>query len=175
MLSDFARDCVIQASGTKRVDVAELVRDVVALARPALVRAADDGRAIDVVTELRAGISAVWPVAELRGALLNLLSNSIDACADGGTVRVVADLAAGTLDRVQLEVHDDGAGMAPDVQARCKDPFYSTRSDPRRGLGLCSVQRVVDALGGTVAIRSEIDRGTEVSVSIPRVAAAPHR
>jgi signal transduction histidine kinase len=54
----------------------------------------------------------------------------------------------------QLEVSDDGEGIAPEVLPRIFEPFFTTKGSPHRGLGLAWVYGVVTNHGGGVAVSS---------------------
>ena len=69
-----------------------------------------------------------------------------------------------------LEVQDDGSGMPEEVRARLFDPFFTTRrSGSERGLGLTIVQRVVNELGGEIAVESRMGEGSIFRVRLPSV------
>jgi signal transduction histidine kinase len=100
----------------------------------------------------------------LREALLNLLSNALDATPAGGTVRVeTAPLAAGG---ATLTVIDSGRGMTEDQLARIGTSFFTTRAEGT-GLGVSLVKGVVAQHGGTVTYDSTPDRGTRVTITLP--------
>ncbi|HEY2530640.1 MAG TPA: PAS domain S-box protein [Xanthobacteraceae bacterium] len=126
--------------------------------------------------------STVWPVcvdkSELELALVNLAVNARDAMPDGGRLSItVANvrLAAGdtpdglTGDVIALTVADTGCGIPPDLLSRIVEPFFTTKSPGKgTGLGLSQVYGFARRSGGTLQITSEIDRGTKVTIYMPR-------
>jgi two-component system sensor histidine kinase FlrB len=104
----------------------------------------------------------------LRGALLNLLDNALQASFEGGQVvlRGQADP-----ERVSIRVEDTGKGMSPDVQARLFQPFFTTRTEGT-GLGLAIVRSVVEAHGGAVEVDSRLGNGSTFCVHLPLQAIA---
>jgi two-component system OmpR family sensor kinase len=111
----------------------------------------------------------------LRQVVANLVGNATDHTPDGTTVTVRLAAEPGPPDApgaVRLEVADDGPGMAPEVAARAFERF--ARGDASRsrrsggsGLGLSIVAAIVEAHGGTVALRSHPGHGTTVAVRLP--------
>jgi len=99
----------------------------------------------------------------LSGALLNLLENALQACERGG--RVELDVEACGHEAI-VRVHDDGCGIAPEVQARLFEPFFTTRQEGT-GLGLAIVRSVVEAHGGEVHVESEPGAGSTFIVRFP--------
>lgn len=104
--------------------------------------------------------------AMLRQVLDNLLSNALDAVADGGRVRVSTALDGA---RVRVEVEDDGHGIAPEVLARVFDPFFTTK-DPGRGsgLGLAISLTLAEAMGGAITVESRPGKGSLFRLWLPR-------
>jgi two-component system cell cycle sensor histidine kinase/response regulator CckA len=118
--------------------------------------------------------------ASLDQALMNLCTNAREALPEGGALDVAVrpitlgdaaaadwSLPAGTY--VRLAVSDDGPGMTPDVRARALDPFFTTKGEHRRGLGLSVVYGMVKAAGGAMRVRSEPGAGTAVEILLPPV------
>ncbi|MCA9554387.1 MAG: hypothetical protein KC933_30405, partial [Myxococcales bacterium] len=70
---------------------------------------------------------------------------------------------------VLIEIEDDGCGMNDEVQARCFDPFYTTKEVGRgTGQGLALVHAVVvEQHGGRIDVRSAPGEGTTFSLWIP--------
>ena len=107
-------------------------------------------------------------VSALAEALFQIARNAVEAMPRGGTIN--ASVRADG-DRVILGVSDEGDGIPADQLARVFDPFYSrggAGAANKSGLGLSAVYGLVSALGGRVEIHSEVGRGTEVAIIMPR-------
>jgi two-component system NtrC family sensor kinase len=68
-------------------------------------------------------------------------------------------------------VVDQGAGISPGEATRIFDPFYTTRRTGS-GLGLAISRNIIEGLGGTIAVDSQVGRGTTVRVELPPSAPA---
>ena len=99
----------------------------------------------------------------LRQALLNLVQNACQAMPAGGVVTVGARVEDRTL---CLEVADEGVGVAPEDVERMFALYYTTRPDGT-GIGLSIVYRIVQMHDGTIDVRSELGRGTTMTVRLP--------
>jgi heavy metal sensor kinase len=106
----------------------------------------------------------------LRRLLFNLLDNAIKYTKEGGAIRV---RSAQFSDKVRVVVADNGIGITADHIPHIFDRFY--RVDPARGriategigLGLAICRSIVEAHGGCIEVESEIDRGTQVTFTLP--------
>lgn len=96
-------------------------------------------------------------------AVINLVSNSLQAMDQGGTVRVGAGWSG---EGVSLWVEDDGKGMTEEEQSRMFDPFFTTRKTGT-GLGLANVHQIVTRLNGRIEVGSETGRGTRIVMTFP--------
>jgi signal transduction histidine kinase len=95
----------------------------------------------------------------------NLAKNAVDAMPQGGTLSVSARLANG---RVRIDVSDTGTGIPEEIRDRIFEPFFTTKEVGKgTGLGLPICQRIVERLGGTLTIETEVGRGTSVAVDLP--------
>lgn len=112
--------------------------------------------------------------ARLHQVLLSLFLNALEAMADGGMLRVsLAETDAGD---AQVRVSDTGPAIAPDLQARIFEPGSSTNQRASgRGLGLRVAKTIVEEHGGTIALTSELDLGTEFRLIFPRMPEKPDR
>ncbi|KTC11948.1 histidine kinase [Pseudomonas marginalis ICMP 9505] len=118
---------------------------------------------------------------QLESALLNLVINARDAMPNGGQLVVettnrhldsVFTAAYGTLepgDYVELSVSDNGCGIPENLMARVFDPFFTTKPIGQgTGLGLSMIYGFARQSHGHVTIHSEVDKGTTVSLFLPR-------
>ena len=168
-----------QSLDSRAVDVVALVRSMEELLRRTL------GENVQLEVADRSATS--WPARadenQLENALLNLVINARDAMPHGGRLLIgTADLTVSEAesddelragDYVVLTVSDTGTGMSDDVIARAFDPFFTTKPIGQgTGLGLSMVYGFVRQIGGHVRITSELGRGTEVRLYLPRELAA---
>ena len=103
----------------------------------------------------------------LRKILVNLLSNALKYSGDGSVVTVRATCAAGQL---TLVVQDQGVGISEEDQTHLFERFFRARNVtnvPGTGLGLYIMAKYVELLRGTIALRSTLDVGTTVTITIP--------
>ncbi len=111
----------------------------------------------------------------LNQVLINFLSNAIKFTPEGGVIRmdVYEEPSPRGEDyvRIHLRVKDSGIGMSPEFQKKIFDSF--TREDSTRvrktegtGLGMAITKYIVDAMGGTIDIQSELGKGTEFHVTL---------
>jgi signal transduction histidine kinase len=100
---------------------------------------------------------------QLKHAVLNLVLNALQATPKGGAIVIeVRD----DVEQLSIEVRDTGEGIAAEVLPRAFDAFFTTR-EGGTGLGLPITRRIVEAHGGSVAIRSREGEGTVATVVLP--------
>jgi len=108
------------------------------------------------------------PRRGLVRALRAILSNALEATPRPGAVTILAREEEGAW---QLEVKDQGSGMAPEVLARAGEPFFSTKpTGSGMGLGLFLARTFAEQLGGELRVESHPGQGTRVQLSWPQVA-----
>jgi len=93
----------------------------------------------------------------------NLITNAIQATDQGGRVEVVTKRSG---DAVEINVSDTGIGIAPERLAAIFEDFVTTKRHGL-GLGLAISKRIVEQLGGTITVESEVGRGTAFTVRFP--------
>ncbi|MBI2524799.1 MAG: GAF domain-containing protein [Candidatus Rokubacteria bacterium] len=142
-----------------------LVHDAVTLTRGLWKDEAETrGARIEVTTDLEETPPVAGSTAELREAVTNLVLNAIDAMPRGGQLLLSTRTREGG---VELSVRDSGEGMSDEVRRRVFDPFFSTRSPLRTGLGLSVVHGIVSRHGGRIEVSSEQGQGTTVTLWLP--------
>lgn len=145
----------------ERVDINELVLGMAELIDYSL------GEAIKL--EMRLAETPI-PVridpGQLESVLLNLCLNSAHAITGPG--QVIIDTRLSGSGRCEIHVLDTGCGMSPEILERVFEPFFTTRrSGEGTGLGLSMVFGFIRQSGGEVAIESEPDVGTTVTLKLP--------
>jgi two-component system NtrC family sensor kinase len=97
--------------------------------------------------------------------VLNLLNNAIDAIDSPGTITLTTRQSAG---QVLLEVADTGCGMTREQIERVFMPFFTTKADGKgTGLGLSVSYRIIQDLGGHLAVQSTPGEGSIFTVALP--------
>jgi PAS domain S-box-containing protein len=149
-----------------------LVEEIVELLAP---RAQAKGLDIGSYIDGRLGDRVIGDAARLRQVLLNLAGNAIKFT-EHGNVAVTVERGSAP-DDVRFLVRDTGIGIAPDAQARIFDEFEqadsgSTRKFGGTGLGLAISRRIVERMGGCIALDSTPGRGSTFGFVITLAAAA---
>jgi PAS domain S-box-containing protein len=106
----------------------------------------------------------------LSAALVNLLENAVDACAEDDSKpghEVVLSLG-GDARTVRFEVADNGLGMDQETREKMFTLFFSSKGSRGTGLGLFISNQVFERHGGAIAVRSAPGAGTAITVTIPR-------
>jgi signal transduction histidine kinase len=124
----------------------------------------ETGVAVEVRTPEHPAALLADPV-RLELALLNLISNSVDAMPSGGTLTVSVHRDG---DRLHLEVADTGSGISQDVLGHIFDPWVTTKVPGKgSGLGLSIVRQVVGSHGGTIRATNRPDQGAAFTIDLP--------
>jgi two-component system sensor histidine kinase FlrB len=149
------------ASVVAPVDVAGLIESVRHTVEP-VIQAANGKLTIEMSA---ADASLIGNREALTGALVNLVNNAVQAT--GNAVQVALGVALEN-SQIVIQVRDNGPGIAPALQARIFEPFYTTRSDGT-GLGLAVVAAVAQAHGGSISVESKVGEGTVFSLRLPAI------
>jgi len=175
-LLDYARD---RDFHRETLPLASLVEDTLRLIRRQIPGS------IAVAVEIPEGLEASGDRQRLQQVLLNLVRNAADAMQDGGEVRITARLThevcvAQPPDRlvfghcsseaaaVEIEVRDNGCGIASATLPRIFDPFFTTKDVGKgMGLGLFIVFEIIEEHGGCIAVESKPGCGTSFTIRLP--------
>jgi len=132
------------------------------------LRASAESKGLALLFELEHDV-ADWVIGDaqrLRQVLLNLVGNAIKFTERGSvTLRLTPLLAPKGWARVAFEVEDSGIGIPADAHKQLFKPFHQIDGARNRrrggtGLGLAISQRIVEAMGGVIEVRSEVGRGS---------------
>lgn len=103
--------------------------------------------------------------------ITNLVMNSVHHAFDNrveGKIQIEVSNTRLTADQISIYYKDDGKGIAPEIQHRIFEPFYTTkRGQGGSGLGLYIVYNLVQKLNGKIECHSEVDQGTTFMIDIP--------
>ena len=154
------------------VHLPDMIRDLRAIVQPS-VEAKQQELLIDTQDMIHEDI--VIDRLRLNQIFLNLLSNAVKFTPGGGTISLrVVEKPAMTEDLTTFAFHikDTGIGMSTDFASTIFDPFTREKTSTvsgiqGTGLGMAITKSIVDMMGGTITVSSEVGRGTEFVVTIP--------
>jgi PAS domain S-box-containing protein len=146
------------------IDLGELVSGAVQVERPALLERHQE---IDVqIPDARVEVTA--DMDRLEQVVANLLANAVKFTPEGGRISVRLSESDGL---AELVVEDSGIGISEDDLGRMFERFFRAASAteqaiPGTGLGLAISKGIVDAHGGSLAVESELGRGSAFTVRL---------
>jgi two-component system NtrC family sensor kinase len=164
-LLNFSRTSAVEFT---QVDLNQLLRDSATLLQHQLKSAR-----VRVDSELADDLAVVrGNQGKLQQVILNLMLNAKDAMqgSSGGVLRVRTCNAE---NRVVVELHDSGVGIAPEHVNRIFDPFFTTKTNPQAGehkgtgLGLAVSYGILQEHGGTINVESVLGEGTTFRLELP--------
>jgi signal transduction histidine kinase/HAMP domain-containing protein len=126
-------------------------------------------KGVELRTELDAAVgSEPLDRITINRAVLNLVSNAIDACIESETGNLVVVRTRAESETVVLTVADNGTGMTEEIRSQLFTRFFSTKAGKGFGLGLPVVKKIVEEHGGTIEVDSEPGRGSSFHIRLPR-------
>ncbi len=136
-----------------------IVHDVLELLQPQIT-----ANKIDVRLSLSEQASSVMiDESSMRGVLMNLILNAIEAMPNGGRLSVTSQR---TDDTLLLEIVNTGRGISEEVAKNIFEPFYTTKQQGL-GLGMPYAKKIIEQHGGTISVASQPGEGTTISVALP--------
>lgn len=91
--------------------------------------------------------------------ILDIAQNSVSAQAKNIVIDIHEDSGK---DKLSILIQDDGRGMAPEIVQRVTDPFYTTRTTRKVGMGLSLFKQNAQQTGGDLTVESEPGKGTTI-------------
>jgi signal transduction histidine kinase len=132
-----------------------------------------DRSPIQIKCKLAAGTFGLFIRAQpihFRRAISNLINNAVQAIDDFGTVSIDVESDS---KRCTIRIQDDGKGILDEIIPKLGQEGFSYDKEGGSGIGLYSAKRVVENMGGELEIHSQLRRGTNVSIILPRDAPPP--
>lgn len=145
------------------ISVAALIDEAIELTRPNW-HDRTNGGPVSIERSIEEGLEVEGNPGELRQALLNLVTNALDAMQGGGTLRFVAKAVG---EEVLLGVQDTGEGMPADILERALEPFFTTKGVRGTGLGLSEVFGIARRHGGRLELETWAGVGTSILLRLP--------
>lgn len=149
----------------ERVDVAALAEQVASTVEPKAARTK-----VGFTRELAEGLGEFEvDAAAFAPALVNILENAVDACADdkAKTGHAVAFAVRRKGSDVLFEVRDNGMGMDEETRQKLFTLFFSSKGSRGTGLGLFIANQVVEQHGGSISVQSEPGSGSRFTIRMP--------
>ncbi|HEX7334738.1 MAG TPA: ATP-binding protein [Pyrinomonadaceae bacterium] len=143
----------------RRGNFNQIIDDILELLRPQLT-------ANNVEVRLSMGQEAACSMMDegsMRGALMNLILNAIEAMRGGGTLSITVEQ---TDQSVRIEIADTGPGIGEEEAKKIFEPFYTTK-EQGLGLGMPYAKKIIDQHGGTISLSSQQGEGTRISIVLP--------
>jgi two-component system NtrC family sensor kinase len=124
-------------------------------------------RNIKILRKISYAPAVIWsdPYG-IRQALINLLSNAVHAVGLNGVITLAL---TDSMDQMAITVSDNGPGIPRENQSRIFEPFFSTKSPGEgTGLGLFVTRGIIEKLGGTVTVDSDVGKGASFCIRLPK-------
>lgn len=122
-------------------------------------------RRIEVKIEIEGTIPEILgDRGQIKQVFFNLIKNAMEAMPNGGTLKI---LARADEEQVTLQFIDNGIGISQENIAKIFDAYYTSKEDGH-GLGMMIVQRILRQHGGQIAVESQVDVGTAISLQFPQ-------
>jgi signal transduction histidine kinase len=156
---------------SQEVDLKELAEDVIEIA---IQRSHDEEKAMNFELDLADNLSSVYADPDrIKQIIANLVENAYHYTPENGRVILaISDLNG--KDIVQIDVHDNGVGIAPEDQSQVFERFYRGEdplvlATPGTGLGLPIVRQLVEMHKGEIWVKSpgEHGEGSTFSFTLP--------
>jgi signal transduction histidine kinase len=147
-----------------RLDLREVVEDTIAMTRTDAA-----ARQVKVTAQIPPQLSeAQGDRVHLQQVLLNLILNGMDAMSTIPKSRrsLVVRVWETKNSNLQVDVTDQGSGIAPEAAERIFEPFFTTKSNGM-GMGLAISQSIIEAHGGDIWVDSKPGKGTTFSFILP--------
>jgi len=158
MLS-FARSSDVSV---QKIDIGEVIHEVLGF-----IDEEAEHKGIDIVLELDKKLQPFeTDKGKLQQIFLNLFSNALAALNEGGFIQIIATYK--DKDHICVRVSDDGCGISEKDLGRIFEPFFTTKTNKGgTGLGLYITYGLVQEIGGSISVTSEVGKGTDFNLLFP--------
>lgn len=123
-------------------------------------------RNISIIKNIRFDGMAKLDPDKMMRVIYNLAGNAADAMKDGGNITITVSQENTFL---QIEFADTGTGMTEEIKSKIFEPFFTYGKKHGTGLGMSIVKKIIEDHNGTIAIDSELGKGTTLIIKLPIV------
>ncbi|MAE93409.1 MAG: hypothetical protein CL910_01985 [Deltaproteobacteria bacterium] len=158
----FARE---EGLSAQPVELREVVRSALESFRERI-----DRESIEIRTRLDGPAALEGDPEKLRRAVINLITNALDAMRDAGVRRPALEIDAGedlAGTAVWLRLRDHGPGIDEQRRQEIWSPFFTSK-DEGTGLGLAITKKIIDAHGGTIEVEPAASGGAVFTLTLPK-------
>ena len=103
---------------------------------------------------------------QIQQVLVNMATNAIQAMDKGGELRIASRYVEDE-DRIEIEIGDNGKGIAPEFLDHIFDPFFTTKEEKGTGLGLWVSFGIIKNHQGNIRVTSQAGIGTTFTITLP--------
>lgn len=129
---------------------------------------------VDIIRQFDPNIAHVWMDAEkIKQVILNLIANAVDFTPEGGRIECTTKLLKekGKDQAIRIEIKDNGPGIPPSMIDKVFDPYFTTKHKSTlhngTGLGLFIAHQNMQDHGGTIEVKSTLNRGATFVLTLP--------
>jgi two-component system, NtrC family, sensor kinase len=158
MLS-FARSSDVSV---QKIEIGEVIHEVLGF-----IDEEAEHKGIDIVLDLDKNLQPFeTDKGKLQQIFLNLFSNALAALEEGGFIQIIVTYK--DKDHICVRVSDDGCGISEKDLGRIFEPFFTTKTNKGgTGLGLYITYGLVQEIGGSISVTSEVGKGTDFNLVFP--------
>jgi signal transduction histidine kinase len=146
----------------ERVFISELVKSVVEKNRNLA-----NLKNINIGLGIESNAVVLGNKIELSRVFFNILDNAIKHTPTGGAISILEKVSS---NKYCVTISDSGSGIPEEILSKIFDPFFrgdASRNTDGAGLGLTLSKKIIEKHNGNISIKSEINKGTNVTISIP--------
>lgn len=144
------------------LDIGELVKEIIEKSKN-LAKVKEINIDYDIESKVKINGNKIG----LDRVLYNILDNAIKYTEQNGLINITEKIVS---NKYLLTISDNGIGISKDVAGKIFDPFFRgdmSRNTNGAGLGLTLSKKIIEDHNGTISIKSELNKGTKVIISLP--------
>lgn len=160
IIQEFIEFAKSPVSGFEKIDITSLLRRVNKLFYSQTIM-----QNVEIIQEHDLDLPNIFcDENQMKQVFIHILQNAVEAMPNGGIIKIYLQRFGS--DSIKVGFIDQGYGISRERIKKMGEPFYSTK-EKGTGLGLMISHKIVQEHGGTIEIKSEVNKGTTVDVILP--------